>query len=152
MIKQISERLNWKKNCFGGVDALIDSAANQTTLNNPKSVTTLFREFGVFVNPKVNKEIFAGINRIKRLLCDSNGNRHLFIFRTCVNMIREIKNYRWGKADLPIKVDDHSMDELRYYVNRHLFLHPEIEEPKTIIQKDKEKLYRHISGSSGRTF
>ena len=146
MIKTISERLDWKKNCFGGVDALIDSAANQTTLNNPKSVTQLFREFGIFVNPKVNKEIFAGINRIKRLLKDSNGNRHLFIFRTCVNMIREIKGYRWGKADLPVKVDDHSMDELRYFVNHHVFLHPEIVEPKTEIQKDKEKLYRQNNG------
>ena len=31
-------------------------------------------------------------------------------------MIREIKGYFWGNADVPIKKDDHSMDELRYYI------------------------------------
>ena len=45
-----------------------------------------------------------------------------------------------------MKVDDHSMDELRYFVNHHVFLHPEIVEPKTEIQKDKEKLCRQNNG------
>ena len=31
-------------------------------------------------------------------------------------MIREIKSYRWGGNDSPTKHDDHSMDELRYYI------------------------------------
>lgn len=144
MILKISERLGWKKNCFGGVDALIDSAANQTTLNNPKSVTELFRECGIYVNPKVNKELFSGINRVKRLLKDANGNRKLFIFKNCPNMIREFKNYRWGNADVPIKSDDHALDELRYFVNRHIQFHPELE-PKSEIQKDKERLAKKVN-------
>ena len=31
-------------------------------------------------------------------------------------MIREFKSYFWGQGDSPIKKDDHSMDELRYYI------------------------------------
>ena len=31
-------------------------------------------------------------------------------------MIREIKGYFWGDDDIPIKKDDHSLDELRYYI------------------------------------
>ena len=31
-------------------------------------------------------------------------------------MIREIKGYKWGDGDSPVKRDDHAMDELRYYV------------------------------------
>lgn len=144
MILAISDSLDWKKNCFGGVDALIDSAANQTTLNNPKSVTELFRECNICVNPKVNKELFSGINRVKRLLKDSTGKRRLFIFKNCVNLIRELKNYRWGKSDVPIKEDDHALDELRYYVNRHISMHPELE-PMSEIQKDKERLARRVN-------
>lgn len=143
MIKKISERLGWKRNCFGGFDALIDSAANQTTLNNPKSVTTLFRECGIDVNPKVNKDVYSGINRVKMLLKDASGRRRLFIFRTCVNLIRELKNYRWGKADSPIKDDDHAVDELRYYANRYISVRAEDVE-KTAIQKDKERLERGL--------
>ena len=56
-------------------------------------------------------------------------------------MIREIKGYFWGNNDAPVKKDDHSMDELRYYIMSR----PENKEPKPIkneIQKDKERLYR----------
>ncbi len=147
-IKQICERLRWKTNCFGGIDALIDSAGSQTTLNNPKSVVQMFCERGVYVNPKVNKDLYTGISKVKSLLCDANGVRHLFIFRTCVNLIRELKGYRWGKADLPVKSDDHALDELRYYCNRKTDVKL-IEEPKTDIQKDKEKLYRKIRFDRG---
>lgn len=59
-----------------------------------------------------------------------------------MNLIREIKSYFWGKGDVPIKKDDHALDELRYYVMSK----PENKKPisKTSIQKDKEKLYRKI--------
>ncbi len=142
-IKEISEKLGWKKNCFGGYEALIDSAANQTTLNNPKSVTELFFERGIYVNPKVNKDLFSGISKVKSLLCDANGVRHLFVFKTCVNLIREFKGYCWGKADAPVKSDDHALDELRYYCNRKTSVKPEVPE-KTEIQRHKEKLYKQI--------
>ena len=54
-------------------------------------------------------------------------------------MIREIKGYFWGNNDAPIKRDDHSMDELRYYIMSR----PENKDRKTsIIQKDKAKLIK----------
>ena len=58
-------------------------------------------------------------------------------------MIREIKSYRWGKGDSPVKVDDHSMDELRYYIMSR----PENKKPKeekSIVQLEKEKLIRNL--------
>ena len=55
-------------------------------------------------------------------------------------MIREIKGYWWGNADVPIKKDDHAMDELRYYIMSR----PEAHEPQkpklNEIQRHKEKL------------
>ncbi len=123
-IHKICERLNWHTLPNGNIEALIDSAANQTTLASTRSVADLFYDYGISVNTNVNKDLFSGINRVKSYLCDANGNRKLFIFSTCTNMIREMKGYLWGNADHPIKRDDHSMDELRYYIMSRPDNHP----------------------------
>ena len=101
-IKEISSRLNWpKKN--GMIDAIIDSAANQRTLASEKSVTELFYDNGILTNPYVNKDLFSGINRVKSYFKNADGDRKLFIFKNCVNLIREIKGYFWGNNDAPVK-------------------------------------------------
>ena len=96
--------------------AIIDSAARQKTLASEKNVVELFYENGILVNPQVDKDMFAGISTVKSYLKTADGSTRLFIFKNCVNLIREIKNYWWGDGDLPIKKDDHALDELRYYL------------------------------------
>lgn len=142
-IKEICKRLNWHTASNGMYSALIDSAANQRTLSSPKNVCELFYDNGILVNPKVNKDLYSGINRVKSYLKNSNGVSKLFIFKNCPNMIREIKGYFWGNNDAPIKKDDHAMDELRYYIMSR----PENQQPpktKTLVQKDKERLMRKL--------
>lgn len=142
-IKEISDQLGWKRLPNGNVSSLIDSAANQKTLAGTKSVTELFYEQGISVNPKVNKDLFSGIQRVKQYLKVNDGRAKLYIFPNCVNLIRELKSYRWGEGDTPKKTDDHALDELRYY----LMTRPENLPPKkqkTAIQKDKERLIRKI--------
>jgi len=140
-IKEICQRLNWPhKN--GKYEAIIDSAANQKTLASEKSVTELFYDYGILANPYVNKDLFSGINRVKSYFKNALGQRRLYIFRNCVNLIREIKGYFWGNNDLPVKKDDHALDELRYYIMSR----PENKEKKkeylSPIQQNKEKLIR----------
>lgn len=142
-IKQICSMLNWHKNRFGEIDAIIDSAANQKTLASTKSVTELFREEGIFVNPQVNKDMWSGIQRVKKYLKSADGKTKLYIFKNCVNLIREFKCYWWGEGDNPKKKDDHALDALRYYLMKK----PENvmpKKPKTAIQKDKERLFKEI--------
>ncbi|MBQ9716077.1 MAG: hypothetical protein IJV77_06690, partial [Clostridia bacterium] len=142
-IKQQCLRLGWHTDSFGKYISLIDSAANQRTLASSKSVAELFCENGITVNTKVNKDVFSGINRVKGYLMSAQGRPRLFIFNTCVNMIREIKSYWWGENDCPKKVDDHSMDELRYYICSR----PEASKQtaqKITIQKDKDLLLRRL--------
>lgn len=115
-IKEISDLLSWKKDSFNRVEALIDSAANQQTLASSASVSRLFSELGIAVNPKVNKNLFAGIARVKQYLKGENGVPKIRIFRNCVNLIRELKTYRWGEGDTPVKREDHCLDELRYFI------------------------------------
>ncbi len=145
-IISICKRLNWPSGFGGKYEILIDSAANQKTLASTKSVTELFYDYGIYANPNVNKNLFAGINRVKSYLKNAKGVTKLFIFNTCVNLIEEIKTYYWGENDVPVKKDDHALDELRYYIMSK----PEfakVEEVKTIIQKDKEKRIRKLKYS-----
>ena len=141
-IKSISSRLDWPV-VNGKIYALIDSAANQRTLSSQKSVSELFYEGGINVNPKVNKDLFTGIQRVKSVLKNAKGERKLFVFKNCVNLIRELKSYTWGNQDAPIKKDDHCLDELRYYIMSK----PENVAPKSKkseIEIDKERLYRRL--------
>ena len=142
-IKKIADSLSWKRSCDGKLEAIIDSAANQKTLASTKSVTELFFDYGIKVNPRVNKDLFSGINRVKSYLKDVNGKTKLFIFKTCPNMIREFKSYFWGNSDNPIKKDDHSLDELRYFIMSR----PENKPPKpekSWVQRDKERLFSKL--------
>ena len=142
-IKEISARLGWGKDSSGRIRALIDSAANQKTLAAVKSVSELFYEQGISVNPNVNKDLFSGIARVKQYLKPACGKPKLYIFRNCVNLIRELKSYRWADGDAPKKFDDHALDELRYYI----MTKPESSAPKkekSLIAKDKERLFRMI--------
>lgn len=124
-LHEIADQLGWPKR-NGYLSALIDSAANQKTLAAEKSVSELFFEHKILVNSDVDKDVWTGIQRVKQYLklrehpqkdVWPKGKPKLFIFRNCVNMIREIKSYRWKPGDdRPIKKNDHAMDELRYYI------------------------------------
>ncbi len=113
IIRKICEELGWPRDRSGRIPALIDSAATQRTLASRKSVAELFFEEGIAVCPGVNKDVASGINIVKGYL----SQKKLFIFKSCVNMIREIKGYVWGEGESPKKTDDHAMDELRYYLS-----------------------------------
>lgn len=142
-IKELADRLNWPKDRFGKLSALIDSAANQRTLASSKSVTELFTEQGIHVNPHVNKDLFTGINRMKAYLKVNDGKARFYVFRNCVNLIRELKNYRWSQEDKPVKTDDHCLDAARYYFCSKPEPYRKPEE-KSAIQLDKEKLYNKL--------
>ncbi len=142
-IKGVCERLGWKTDAQGRVSALIDSAAKQRTLSGMKNVCELFYERGILVNPNVEKDLFAGIAKVKSYLNQKNGLPNLYIFSCCTNLIRELKCYFWGNGDLPKKTDDHCLDELRYYLMSRPKNLPQAREI-SVIEKDKQKRYRRL--------
>ena len=117
-IHAIANSLGWPRH-KGYLDALFDSAANQKTLAAEKSVAELFTEHGIEADTVVDKNKWSGIQRVKQYLklrphpqteVWPKGKPKLFIFRTCVNMIKEIKSYRWKPdGDEPIKKNDHCL-------------------------------------------
>jgi len=124
-IHRIATELGWPRH-RGYLDALFDSAANQKTLAAEKSVAELFGEHGIEADTVVDKNKWSGIQRVKQYLklrpnpqttVWPKGKPKLFIFRTCTNLIKEIKSYRWKPdGDEPIKKNDHGLDEMRYYI------------------------------------
>ena len=141
-IREISAALGWKRDAQGRVRALIDSAAGQRTLASSKSVSELFYERGILVDPRVDKEMFSGIARVKSYLKRGNGMPDLYIFSSCPNLIREMKGYFWGKGDHPEKRDDHALDELRYYLMSRSM--PAAERTVSDVQREKERLLRAL--------
>ena len=134
-IKSICADLGWKSDSGGRVYALIDSAANQRTLSGQKSVAELFRERGIMVDANVEKDVFSGVSRVKSFLKGSGGGK-LYVFSDCVNMIEEFKTYCFGAGDMPVKRDDHCMDELRYYIMSRP-RPPKKEEAQSAVLRDK---------------
>ncbi|MDE6604429.1 MAG: terminase family protein [Clostridia bacterium] len=135
-IKDLAYKLNWHTDGKGRLTALIDSAADQHTLASRKSVSELFYDRGILVNTNVDKQLFSGIASVKSYFAEGK----IKIFSTCVNLIRELKSYWWGKGDKPIKKDDHALDALRYYI---VSKPQPARLPKTQvseIQKDKRRL------------
>ena len=148
-IHEISTRLGWKRDYRGRLEALIDPAAGQRTLASAQSVSELFAERGILVNPRVDKDVFSGIARVKGYLKRDNGLPDLYIFSNCVNMIREFKGYFWGAGESPVKRDDHAMDELRYFI----MTRPKPsrrEESVSEITKDKDRRIRKLNRRVGQ--
>ncbi|HEX7073353.1 MAG TPA: phage terminase large subunit [Hyphomicrobiaceae bacterium] len=84
-----------------------------------EAVGNIYHEQGVTLIPAQN-DVDAGINRIHEWL--SGDPPRLRIYRTCSNLIRELKGYRWAprrtavgdEPERPLKQDDHAVDALRY--------------------------------------
>lgn len=130
VIKRMADDMKWERGYGNMLNSIMDSASDQHTLAAEKSVFELFRDHGI-IGQFVDKSVVIGIQRVKRyfqlLPSESdaypNGKPKIFIFRTCVHMIKELKSYRWAEQkeglndpEKPIKYNDHSMDELRYYI------------------------------------
>lgn len=143
-IREISRKLGWKRRPDGRLYALIDSAANQRTLAAERSVAELFYERGIAVNTGVDKDVFAGISRVKSYLVRGNGMPDLYIFKNCVNMIAEFKSYSWGDGDRPIKRCDHAMDAVRYFISSRP-RPAEREEQSSALAADKARRIRRLN-------
>ena len=142
-IKSLAKSLNWHTDEKGRLRAIIDSAAEQRTLAATKSVAELFYERDIIVNTKVDKDLWSGIARVKSLL--NKRPPRIYIFKNCVNLIREIKTYRYGDGDRPKKQDDHALDELRYYVMSKPQAPAIKQKSESMIAKDKKRLARKLT-------
>ena len=121
-----------------------------------KDGTTVAGEFmgaGIIL-VQANNEVAGGIQFNKRLLADNKVTIH----PECVNLIREIKEYRWApqtasqaeKSDAreePVKKDDHAVDDFRYAGNFIRFgglKRPEIVKPEDMADRRIKELQEAV--------
>ncbi len=68
------------------------------------------------------KDLRAGIAHLRRLFkVQKNGKARIYVFKRCVNLRKELRNYKWPEgsdtrnpAEEPIDKDNHACDALRY--------------------------------------
>lgn len=101
----------------------IDPSANAHSREKngiPYSVVMELNDLGILCIPASKSDRNVGISRVGELF---NADK-IKIFKNCVNLIRELQDYRWKDAtDLsvnapeePVKRNDHACDALRYFI------------------------------------
>lgn len=80
------------------------------------SFITLMRKKGRYNVMHAKNNVLDGIRETATAL----KMGYVKVHRSCIEMIREFGGYAWDKTsaeDKPVKVEDHSMDNLRYFVH-----------------------------------
>lgn len=80
------------------------------------SFITLIRKEGKFIVIPAKNNVIDGIRQVSTAL--KNGD--IKICNTCTDSIREFSLYRWEdflNKDVPVKENDHAMDDIRYFVS-----------------------------------
>ena len=98
---------------------VIDPASRNKNHQTGRSDQMEYSDHGIITIPGQNA-VEPGINRVRERL----QNNRLFIYDNCINLIKEMKKYRWKDAPrsgedgrpVPTKKDDHALDALRYIV------------------------------------
>ena len=95
--------------------ALADDLPVEMVVVDPSAASFLavLRRQGVFRVRKAKNAVLPGIQKVAQLLKAGK----LKIGDTCKDAIREFSLYRWEEGkDVPVKQDDHAMDDIRYFV------------------------------------
>lgn len=148
IIHEKSDMLGWKKDQQGNLYSLIDSAAVSRALGQEKSVVQIFHEHKIVCNPSVNKSKYVGIERVKQYLTPRPTRENpeilmpkLFIKRRCRMMINEFGRYAYeADSNEPKKINDHAMDELRYFIMNRPESYQQPKAEMSLIQKHKASL------------
>ena len=80
------------------------------------SFITLIRRYGVLSVVPAKNNVNEGISQVALAL--KRGD--IKICKNCQNSIREFSLYRWQNTmakDMPLKENDHAMDDIRYFVS-----------------------------------
>lgn len=103
---------------FNALEKMIDGKYIEKIVVDPSAssfITLIRRRGGYKVFPAKNN-VVNGIREVSTAL--KRGD--IKICNTCKDSIREFSLYRWGKGgskDIPIKENDHAMDDIRYFVS-----------------------------------
>jgi phage terminase large subunit len=107
---------------------MIDSSAERRADDSGKKRIELYREAGLKNLQPATKRLLESISQVQEMMRLDPARKHiqtgqsgaprLYVFRRCVNLRRELSIYRYGRNDKPVDKDNHTVDVLRYIVDR----------------------------------
>ena len=102
---------------FRGFLRLIEGRAPETVVCDPSAASfiELLRGRGYAVTPARN-DVLNGI----RATATALKSGRIRLCACCADTVRELSLYRWaddGARDVPVKENDHAMDDIRYFVS-----------------------------------
>lgn len=123
----------------------IDPSANAHSREKggiPYSVVMELNDLGIMAIPASKSDRNVGIARVGELF----NTDKIKIFKNCVNLIRELQDYRWKDAidqvedrkEEVVKKNDHACDALRYFITTREKA-SEVPEKKPVYEHKKEK-------------
>lgn len=102
---------------YAALEELAGERAIERVIVDPSAASFIecIRRHNRFRAAKADNDVVTGIRRVAAAL----GDGRLMIHESCTDIIREFGLYRWrdsAGADVPVKENDHAMDDMRYFV------------------------------------
>ncbi len=107
---------------YEGLRKLIDGKRVEGVIVDPSAASFIecIRRHGEFPVTAAKNDVVSGIRRCSDALRDGR----LMFSEGCTDILREFSLYRWDESrsgDVPIKENDHAMDDMRYFVTSPYF-------------------------------
>lgn len=101
---------------YAALERLIGNRCVDTIVVDPSAASFIecIRRHGEYSVTHAHNDVINGIRQTAAAL----KQRRIVICDNCVDSIREFSLYRWDEKgpDIPIKENDHAMDDIRYFV------------------------------------
>ena len=123
--KTIEQNVSFIKQITGGdriAWTMIDAATEARNSQTGRTDRQTYKEAGIMTRVMRTERMY-GVNIIRQMLRPDPVTKRpkLFIFDTCINLIREFQRYRFqtgrmddNNSDKPVKFQDDALDALRY--------------------------------------
>lgn len=107
---------------YEGLRKLIGARRVEGVIVDPSAASFIecIRRHGTYPVAKAQNDVLSGIRRCSDALRDGK----LMFSENCTDILREFSLYRWDESrsgDVPIKENDHAMDDMRYFVTSPFF-------------------------------
>lgn len=110
---------------YAGLRRLIGEKNVEGVIVDPSAASFIecIRRHGEYPVMAAKNDVVSGIRRVS----DALRSGKIMFGENCSDIIREFSLYRWDESrggDVPIKENDHAMDDMRYFVSSPFFSAP----------------------------
>jgi PBSX family phage terminase large subunit len=102
---------------YSALENIAENLSIEMVIIDPSAASFIecIRRHEKFNVRKAQNDVISGINRV----ADALRTKKIFFHFSCKDTLREFSLYQWNEksaADVPLKENDHAMDDLRYFV------------------------------------